>query len=834
MIRIIISGGGTGGHVFPAIAIAQAICRQEPDSDILFVGAEGRMEMEKVPAAGFRIEGLPVTGFQRRLTLSNLAFPFRLMKSMIRAKQIVKSFDPDIVIGVGGYASGPILRVASGMGIPTLIQEQNSFPGITNRMLARSASRICVAYEGMSEFFPSEKIVLTGNPVRNDIESAAVSRSEAYRHFNLDPAKKTILVVGGSLGARTINEAISHFITSEKFRERRCQLLWQTGKYYHEAIKTRHDPIPEGVTLLPFIDRMDMAYSSADLIISRAGAIAISELYLVGKPAILIPSPNVAEDHQTKNARALENRGAALLIRDSDAVATLGDIINSALENADLLTSLSFNIRQMAMPGAAAKIAGEALGLAVRKRNPVSNVTPPPATGAVYLLGIGGIGMSALARYYHTKGYLVSGYDRTPSALTGELEQEGISIHYSEDIRKIPPNPDMIIYTPAIPSDHAELVQIRKDNLPLKKRAEVLGMITSGYRTIAVAGTHGKTSTSSMITHMLVTAKIPVLAFLGGISKNYRTNFVYEHNGQSPSETWCVAEADEYDRSFLHLSPHIAIITSTDADHLDIYGKHDEMLRSFEDFTTRIKPGGELILKSGTGIAPVRNSVYYVSGYQVKGEATFSANNIRMAEGLLYFDFLHPDGMITDLSLQVPGLFNLENAVAALAVGIKLGISVQDLRRAFSSYLGVRRRFEFVVKQPDCVYIDDYAHHPEELRACISAARDLYPGKKITGIFQPHLYSRTRDLADGFAQSLSMLDRIWLLEIYPARELPIEGVTSRVILDKITLKDKALISSEQLPELLAEQKPEVLITLGAGDIDRLVEPIAGILTNRRP
>lgn len=833
MIRIIISGGGTGGHVFPAIAIAQAIRSQTPDSEILFVGAEGRMEMEKVPAAGFRIEGLPVTGFQRRFALSNLSFPFRLMKSMIRARTIVKSFHPHLVIGVGGYASGPILRVAATLGIPTLIQEQNSFPGVTNRMLAGSVSRICVAYEGMSRYFPAEKIILTGNPVRKDIESSAVDHDESLRHFHLDPSKKTVLVVGGSLGARTINEAISQYITSEKFRGNSCQLLWQTGKYYHDTFTIRHSPLPEGITILSFIDRMDMAYAAADLIVSRAGAIAISELCLVGKPVILIPSPNVAEDHQTKNGRALETRGAALLIRDTDAAASLGDVINTTLDNEDLLSSLAAHIRQMAMPGAAMKIAQEALRLAGCTNLPDSHAQPSRPNGDIYLLGIGGIGMSALARYFNSKGHRVSGYDRTPSPLTRELENEGIAIHFSEDISNIPANPHLIIYTPAIPPDHEELQQIRNNGLPLKKRAEVLGMITSGYRTIAVAGTHGKTSVSSMITHMLVTAGVPVLSFLGGISKNYQTNFIHESKGHDPADTWCVAEADEYDRSFLHLNPQIAIITSTDADHLDIYGKHDEMLRSFEAFTARIQPGGELILKSGTGITPVLNNVYYVSGYQVKGEATYSATNIRMAEGLLYFDFQHPGGTITGLSMQVPGLFNLENAVAAMAAGVKLGITEPALRRAFSTYLGVRRRFEFVVNRPDCIYIDDYAHHPEELRACINAARDLYPDKKITGIFQPHLYSRTRDLAEGFANSLSMLDQVWLLDIYPARELPIEGVTSRIILDKIALKDKALVSAQILPDILRAQKPEILITMGAGDIDRLVEPIARILKNQQ-
>ncbi len=475
-------------------------------------------------------------------------------------------------------------------------------------------------------------------------------------------------------------------------------------------------------------------------------------------------------------------------------------------------------------------------------------------TGSVYFLGIGGIGMSALARFFALQGVSVSGYDRTPTSLTDQLECEGIKIHFTEDLSLIPVDPDLVIFTPAIPNNHRELLYFREHGIRLKKRAEVLGMISRQFKTIAVAGTHGKTSTSTMIAHILHTAGIKNLAFLGGISKNYGTNFLSDLHDEdfaglpaplltsspdrpfsmsslsSSADTFCVVEADEYDRSFLQLSPFIAVITSADADHLDIYGSHDDLLKTFTEFTAGISAGGSLVLKAGTAVVPALNSYYKVYDYSIRSTASFFARNIRLFNGKLHFDFVSPGGISADLVLGVQGRFNLENAIAALAVGYLLGIDQLFLRQALLSYEGVQRRFDVRVQQPDVVYIDDYAHHPEELKACISAVIELYPGKRITGVFQPHLYSRTRDLADEFARSLELLDELLLLEIYPARELPIEGVTSQILFDLINLPDKRLVQKNNLVAALQKRKPEVLLTLGAGDIDQFVKPITDMLT----
>lgn len=355
-LHIIISGGGTGGHIFPAIAIADALKNLRPDANILFVGASGKMEMEKVPAAGYAIEGIPVRGLQRRLTLSNFAFPFRLAYSMIKARNIIKKFKPDVVVGVGGYASGPLLRMAAGLKIPAVIQEQNSYPGLTNKLLAKKVNSICVAYEGMEKYFPAEKIVLCGNPVRKDIVNLEGKKSKAAQFFNLSPDRKTLLVTGGSLGAGTINKSTHQII--DLLVEQGIQLVWQCGKNYYPQLMPL---IPEfekkGVRVLEFISRMDLAYALADCVVSRAGAISIAELCICGKTAVLIPSPNVAEDHQTHNALALARNDAAIMLKDSEAMQKLGATVLELMNNDSKAAKLAANIRKMAFTNAAGKIA---------------------------------------------------------------------------------------------------------------------------------------------------------------------------------------------------------------------------------------------------------------------------------------------------------------------------------------------------------------------------------------------------------------------------------------------------------------------------------------------
>lgn len=364
-VKIIISGGGTGGHIFPAIAIANAIKLKYPDSEILFVGAEGKMEMEKIPAAGYKIIGLPIMGIQRKLTLQNLKVPFKLLFSLLKARKVIKEFKPDVVVGVGGYASGPLLKIATSMGVPALLQEQNSYPGVTNKILSKKVQKICVAYHGMEQFFPKEKIIFTGNPVRQDIVDLSNKRAKGLEQFELSADKKVVLVIGGSLGARTINESIEAGL--ENIVNNNIQLLWQTGKgYTDKAADSVKKYAEKGIVTMPFITTMDLAYAVADVVISRAGALSVSELCLSEKPSILVPSPNVAEDHQTKNAMALVNQKAAILVKDVDAKTALIPALLDLLNSTTLQQELKTNIKQLAKPNAAEHIADEVIKLAKR------------------------------------------------------------------------------------------------------------------------------------------------------------------------------------------------------------------------------------------------------------------------------------------------------------------------------------------------------------------------------------------------------------------------------------------------------------------------------------
>lgn len=442
----------------------------------------------------------------------------------------------------------------------------------------------------------------------------------------------------------------------------------------------------------------------------------------------------------------------------------------------------------------------------------------------VYFLGIGGIGMSALARYFASQGIAVSGYDRTPTELTLQLEKEGIAIHYQDDPSQLPADlnheDSLIVYTPAVPSDHRELNVLLERGFTIHKRAHVLGIICNSHRTIAVAGTHGKTSVTTMTAHLLKTSALGCSAFLGGISKNYQTNLLLDHTN-SP---WVVAEADEFDRSFLQLAPELAVITSMDADHLDIYGSHQKVIESFQLFAQQVKPGGFLLLKKGLTLNADLLSVKTFS-YSITESADFQAINIVLKDGFYQFDLQTPDSVIENLVLNYPGLLNVENAVAASGLAFLAGVSGEEIRLALASYSGVKRRFDIQLNNETFVLIDDYAHHPEELKATIQSVKNIYKGRTLTGVFQPHLYSRTKDFATGFASSLDLLDEIVLLDIYPARELPMEGVSSELIFNLIQNKRKRLCSNKELPLMARSFKPGVILMMGAGDIDTMVEPV---------
>lgn len=444
----------------------------------------------------------------------------------------------------------------------------------------------------------------------------------------------------------------------------------------------------------------------------------------------------------------------------------------------------------------------------------------------VYFLGIGGIGMSALARYFHHIGVEVSGYDKTPTQLTSELENEGISITFSDSLETLMENPDLVVLTPAIPRNSTQLHYYQLHNTPIKKRAEVLALIANALFNISIAGSHGKTSTSSLTAHLLHTAGLDVAAFLGGVSLNFDSNFI-------PGNTFAVAEADEFDRSFHHLHPNIALVTSVDTDHLDIYGNFNAIKDSFRGFLSNVRKGGNIIIHQKTDRDILPDGAVYQTYSIDDSSADYHVSNLRVENHAYHFDLITPEETYTDLILNHGGKHNVENAVGASAIALSLGVHETALRKGLSTFKGVRRRFETHISTPAAVYIDDYAHHPREIDAAVSSVKQLYPGRSLTLIFQPHLFSRTKDLAVEFAASLSAAERVILLPIYPARELPVPGVTSELISSQIASGTEVILTEMKgLINVLQNIPTDIVMTVGAGDIDTMVSPIREWIQNK--
>ncbi|WP_044198845.1 UDP-N-acetylmuramate--L-alanine ligase [Dyadobacter tibetensis] len=449
----------------------------------------------------------------------------------------------------------------------------------------------------------------------------------------------------------------------------------------------------------------------------------------------------------------------------------------------------------------------------------------------VYFVGIGGIGMSALARWFKANGYDVAGYDKTATPLIETLQKEGVEVTLMDEVDTIPErfrkdvDATLVVYTPAIPIKHVQLNYLRDHNFMILKRSQVLGKMAGVMRTIGVAGTHGKTTTSSMLAHILRASGVNSAAFLGGITQNYGTNMLMNEPADRLSEVVCVVEADEFDRSFLTLFPEVSIVTSTDADHLDIYGRHEELLDSFRDFVGQTEPTGLLVMHDSLELASASKAPVLTYSLE-NGDAR--TENIRIENARFVFDIIHPDVEIKEIRMRVPGYHNIENAIAAACVGLYLGIAPDEIKNALESYKGVKRRFEYHIDREDLIYIDDYAHHPTEINALISSVRALYPGKKITAIFQPHLFSRTRDFMEDFAESLSAVDRLLLLDIYPAREQPIPGVSSEQLMEKVNIEHKQIVTKSEVLNIFKADDVEVLLTIGAGDIDTLVKGIQNL------
>jgi UDP-N-acetylmuramate--alanine ligase len=734
---------------------------------------------------------------------------------MYKAFTTVKQFNPHIAIGTGGYASGPTLKAAEWLGIPTVVQEQNAFPGVTNKLLGKKAKKIFAGFDGLEKYFNPSSIIVTGNPLRKQVSLDQINKAKAIEHFGLSSSKPVIFITGGSLGARAINKAIAAALPL--FNEAGVQLIWQCGKIYENDYMPYNS---DTVKVLTFIDKMDYAYAAADIIISRAGASTISELALIGKPTIMLPSPNVAEDHQTKNVLSLVAKDAAIMVKDDEAVATLGNVALSLLADAERRKTLGNNMKALAKPDAASQIATEIFKiLGVEIKESISTSNPFENIQRIYFLGIGGIGMSALARYFNESGKIVKGYDKTSTGLTDVLQSEGIDINFEDVENVLDKDARMVVYTPAIPKDNVQFNYYLNNGYTMYKRSQVLGMITQNKFCVAVAGSHGKTTVSSMIAYLL-NQSIGCTAFLGGIANNFNSNYV------SSKGEIVVVEADEFDRSFLALKPDIAVVTSVDSDHLDIYGSLENVQKEFQNFVNLVPAKGILIHNKSVALKTDAKKM----SYSVDGESNVMLQQYRIENGAYVFDVKINGIVIENLRLNIGGRHNVENALAAIAVALELGVKADSIKKSLAAFTGIKRRFEKIFDNGKLVFIDDYAHHPNEIRALLHSVKELYPSKKITAVFQPHLYSRTRDLAADFGKALSMADEVVLLPVYPARETEIPGVSSQLILDNVSAQKACIVQKEQLESYVESSKPEVLLTIGAGDIDVLVWKLQKLLT----
>lgn len=821
-LKVILSAGGTGGHIFPALAVAMQLKQSYPNVEILFVGAKNKMEMEKIPQAGFDIVGLDIVGFNRTHWWKNLFLPYKLLKSLVSSYRIIKQFKPNLVMGFGGYASFTVVRMAQFLKIPTAIHEQNSIVGKSNLRLSKRADLVFVAYRGMEKYFYKHKIIFSGNPLRQVIKQThTIYKNDALLHFGFThTTKKTILVIGGSLGSKSINQAI--FVNLDFFRQNELQLIWQCGKdYAHYATikKMSHD----NIVIHEFVAQMDFAYAAADIIISRAGALSVAELSTIGKPVIFIPYPYAAEDHQTKNAQALVQTNAALMVDDKDVQQQLFPLLKKMLVDEDGLKELKNQILSHSVLNADIKIVENILLLMKKKALVLDRIQ------SIYFIGIGGAGMTNLVKYCLSKKMKVYGYDKTKSDDTIYLESLGVKIMYDESLHKLPMYLDCVIYTPAIPIHSPLLNFFMSKDYPLIKRSQFLGLITKNGFNICIAGTHGKTSVSAMTAHLLY-HNGGCNAYVGGTMLNYNTNYL-EHKTSAIN----VIEADEFDKSFLQLTPHLIVVTALDADHLEVYGTKQNMVSHYFKFLNQLSSSGCVFLPYSLYQA-YDFSAYNCVTYSIDNEAAnVCAKNIVIKNGILNYDVFVNTKNVLQITMNNMGVYNIENSLASIAIANILEIPNHHIESTLKQFKGVKRRFQYVVNTPRIVYIDDYAHHPEEIRACVDSVRKLFPQKKITAIFQPHLFTRTRDYANDFARALEQVDRIVVLPIYPARENPIHGITSEWLLQKINHNKKCVLNKTKIiPYLQANAKDiELVITIGAGDIGMVVSQIKTLLTSQQ-
>ncbi len=865
---VVFSGGGTGGHLYPALTLAGALEERRPDVSSFYVGAERGLEARVLPERGCRHLLVRIEGLRRGGLFSNIEIVGLLIRATLEVAEAFRRLRPRLVVVTGGYAGGPAGLAAVLTRTRLVLQEQNSLPGVTTRALAPFAREIHLAFPeavGALPRWARRKATFSGNPIRPPVPG---SRLEAAAVLGLDPEKQIVLVTGGSQGSRALNrivlEAVRGIQAGELERPAALELFWVTGPSHLSSVEAKLEVLgrPSWVRTVGYTDEMPFALALAEVAVSRAGAMTTSEFLASGVPSILVPLPTAAGDHQTRNARALRQAGAAFhLPEDGASGADLWSLLHPLIRDRQLRDAMADAARRRGRPFAAREIAASLARLLAnpprrggrpgsgskvrRAHRDGSNDGPPPRlpelrradsialrdqlpAGVLHFVGIGGAGMCALAEAIVRRGGRVTGCDLAPGDSVGPLERLGVRV-FPEHGEGHVEDAGAFIVSSAIPPDHPELAAAARAGIPVWKRAEALGAWVNPGRVVAVSGTHGKTTTTAMITEILAVAGRDPTGIAGG--------WVPEWNGhlRPGSDELFVVEADEYDRSFHHLRPSLAVVTNMDADHLDTYGDISGVRAGFLRFLGGVSDGGRVLLCSDDpGAASLipwlgarARSFGFSPGSQLRG-LDFSqyprGSRLRLVE----------DGRSRGhLEIGVPGRHNAENALAAAAASRALGVEWPAVRAALRDFTGVVRRFQRLGTEGGVTVVDDYAHHPQEVRAALATARASAPGRRLVAVFQPHLYTRTRDFLAGFASALAGSDVVWITEIYPAREPPIPGVDGSLLARAV---ERAWADApegagevrfhgelESLPAALADalRPGDLCLTLGAGSIARV-------------
>jgi UDP-N-acetylmuramate--alanine ligase len=810
------------------------------------------MERHAVPQAGYPIRMISVIGLRRHVSWEWLRFPFALMDSLRETRRLFRAFRPHLVIGTGGYVSGPVGFMAGWFGVPLVIQEQNSYPGITTRLLAWVADQVHLTFPESRRFFLRKRnLQVSGNPTRSEIDS--VGRTEARERLKLVPDKPTLCVIGGSQGAHSINVALSEAL--DRLTASGIQVVWQTGERDYQWASQVAARYGDPVRVQGFAD-MPTALGAADLILCRAGAMTLAEITRCGLPAVLVPYPYATANHQEHNARSLVEAGAAELILDRELNGDLlTEKVSALFGDAERLDRMGRASRSLGRPMAAQNIVDCGLRIADRGRQGFQSEirNPKSEIGHIHFIGIGGIGMSGIAHVLMEQGYAVSGSDLRRSEETARLERMGARIGYGHRVEHIG-DADLVVHSSAVKSSNPEWMEAVRRGIPIRRRAEVLGDLTRMGTSIGVAGTHGKTTTTAMIGWILTEAGMDPTILVGGNVLGMESNARMGRGGP------IVVEADEFDRSFLALFPTVAVITTLEAEHLDCYKDITDLKAAFVEYANRVPFYGAVVacldeenIRDILPDLPLPNLPQVsnlrevecpprierpVITYGNHPDADLRAADMRFEDGASSFEVIREGASLGTVRLKNPGLHNVKNALAAIAVGLQLGVSFEEIRKALSTFAGVHRRFEIKGEVDGITVVDDYAHHPTEVTATLEAAREGNYARILVA-FQPHLFSRTRDFSEDFGRAFSQADVLVVTDVYPAREAPLPGVTGALVAEAAerygTPEVHYVADRNKVARTLADlaSTGDLMIVMGAGDIEQVGGELVALLRKKR-